>query len=705
MVAARWSASPPSDLDSASALLRTLRFRNTETVIAYASYVAFFVCGFVVIVFLVDEDSDGGIEAAEQDLLSILSEVFLLHSIATLLALPVIDTDETQGLLTEEENEQKERSGVLTAPWVPAVVEILGEDYEADLEFFYPADFRPANSRKATNQVSDDDELLTAKERASQLLAGCAPGWMSPWYVAAVGRCDLRSLSSETLQMLSTFLTGASPSTDRYTTAAAVLSCGSLYASTGARTVSHRLLVMWEAHEISAIRADCVLAIKAIGYEPLVRFVEVAERITTFDSLSPIEEFYKARALDTSTLQAKSLRALYRALSGPSHTRLMCMAVACHMFRPGQEPPTRDELTEYIVAVDQYVLSMPFEKHFVSELALESLARSAKLLKLDEVAEKDREPWKSTGSLDELFANERLLLNMWSIGIELNTTSVYKQVRAQAQRLLQVTAYPYQSTFSLFGAKATKTFADAGLSPRAARLVMEENLPDGLLQQIHERAQALTNPEEELEDLFQITRSGAKGGAEEARRLSRVNSESDWSSITDPLAFEDLVSLEPAEQPEFLLYALIANWGRRGFSSWQMSDIFIQRRLNSSDRLERYVGLLCIGAFLERSVSEKLRRVVLPGVVANELVSDVRELATLILETGYTWACCKGRGRQLAEEDPQLRLLRQERSRLEDMVAERKGRGEVKDNAGSNSHRLVEKQTTIRREATLTRKT
>jgi len=54
---------------------------------------------------------------------------------------------------------------------------------------------------------------------------------------------------------------------------------------------------------------------------------------------------------------------------------------------------------------------------------------------------------------------------------------------------------------------------------------------------------------------------------------------------------------------------------------------FVQERLNSADRLERYTGILCIGRYSHRGRRHKwlarLRNEVCPAFFDGELISDV----------------------------------------------------------------------------------
>ena len=79
-------------------------------------------------------------------------------------------------------------------------------------------------------------------------------------------------------------------------------------------------------------------------------------------------------------------------------------------------------------------------------------------------------------------------------------------------------------------------------------------------------------------------------------------------------------------------YAALAVRPTAGLEDW-ISDCFIQARLNSPDRLERYLGLLCVGRLKGTKVEgiDKLKKEVLPKIAQTELISDVRDLAMMLI--------------------------------------------------------------------------
>ena len=80
------------------------------------------------------------------------------------------------------------------------------------------------------------------------------------------------------------------------------------------------------------------------------------------------------------------------------------------------------------------------------------------------------------------------------------------------------------------------------------------------------------------------------------------------------------------EDPTLLLYTLMANHEQL---QTPFNASFLQQRLNSENKLERYIGLVCIGCLCEQATIAPLL-VVVPMLAASEMISDVRDLAVAI---------------------------------------------------------------------------
>ena len=100
---------------------------------------------------------------------------------------------------------------------------------------------------------------------------------------------------------------------------------------------------------------------------------------------------------------------------------------------------------------------------------------------------------------------------------------------------------------------------------------------------------------------------------------------------------------------------------------------FAQERLNSADRLERYLAVVICALLRDSStLVSQLTDQVLSAMAASELISDVRELATFVVqgEDGGENGPSGGCGCYKAQEggDKRLRLVKVEKKKLEQRV-------------------------------------
>ena len=177
-------------------------------------------------------------------------------------------------------------------------------------------------------------------------------------------------------------------------------------------------------------------------------------------------------------------------------------------------------------------------------------------------------------------------------------TSVFKSVRTAANALLKGASFELMGVYECFGGLATKRYMSEGFSPSTVASILEQHLLPKHLQQLHERVRAMSDPLHDLEALF-----ARRTTSRQCRVLT--------------------------EDPTLLLYTLMADYERL-LTPFNAS--FLQQRLNSENKLERYIGLVCIGCLCEQPVIAPLL-VVVPLLVASEMISDVRDLAVALTTT------------------------------------------------------------------------
>lgn len=226
--------------------------------------------------------------------------------------------DVIKALLTYRENLQLERSGSLSSSWAPAVDQCLTGEYHEDLLYYYPDEISAGgyiehyfNSQKIVPALQwSGDTKYTGQDHAvdaTRLINNNPPGWDSPFFVAALGRCLVDHLGGEIHAKLLACISGAAPYIDRFIVQSAVTSLGHLYFDTGNAKISYRLLHLWLSHEVSNVRDHCVTSLKAIKHPTLVPLLLQLANPESIESVATAQAYYADCGIDTAPLVGTSL--------------------------------------------------------------------------------------------------------------------------------------------------------------------------------------------------------------------------------------------------------------------------------------------------------------------------------------------------------------------------------------------------------------
>eukprot|EP00041_Stephanoeca_diplocostata_P013560 m.237896 g.237896 ORF g.237896 m.237896 type:complete len:697 (-) comp19379_c1_seq20:455-2545(-) len=578
-------------------------------------------------VYLIYSGNDNDADALKESFAEILAEVAVIYSITTVLQVPAVYDDVTKALLTYRENLQLERSGCLSSPWAPAVDQCLSGDYHDDLRYFYPDEIAVgyvedyfSTPKSSPPLPRGKDTTYTGPEHAieaTRLINNHPPGWDSPFFVAALGRCIVEFLGGEIHAKLLACISGAAPYIDRFIVQSAVTSLGHLYFETGNSKISHRLLQLWLSHEVSNVRDHCVTSLKAIKHATLVPLLDQLVNPGSITTVDIAKAYYSDCGIDTAPLLCTSLKDMCVSLqSTAATTRTMTLVAACALTTTSSPHAEANMpyFKDFIEIMQKSIVLDPLEGHAVKALALEVIVRML-------------------GVYKELKATCPLPVQAiaWQLGLFSLRTSVYKSVRAAGQKVLSAAEYPHLYLFKCFDTEATSVFRTEGVTVDAIAKVLQKWLPPQEYSSIQQKARNLVTPEVELGEKF----------SNAAVRSTTVSDETD---------------------PSLMLYAKLIT-----SPAWTPKDTFIQERLNSDNRLERYVALVCIGRLCHRKSFGKMKKEVVPAIATSELISSVRDLAVVVLAEDHgglldRLCCC---GDQESSGDRRVRLVERERMLLQ----------------------------------------
>jgi hypothetical protein len=252
----------------------------------------------------------------------------------------------------------------------------------------------------------------------------------------------------------------------------------------------------------------------------------------------------------------------------------------------------------------------------------------------------------------------------WEACTWLLCTSSFGPVRRGAQKVLEDAGYPYMCLYTLFGTDATEEYEKNGFTTATVRHNLEKHVPDNLAFEIRESV-----------------------------------------SVRDGSQNEDLFAsdhLDPTKDPIMKLYFQLGYSKRK--PRW-LDAAFVQRRLNSPDRLERYafllnfhyrggqcllfldhrpslcckilrlpiryLGLICIGLFQQSDRTLRLlKQEVVPRLLASEVISDVRQMAWVLMNCDNERGGCLSRFVDTDTRDKVPMLLDSEYERLQRRLAD-----------------------------------
>ena len=502
-------------------------------------------------------------------------------------------------VLTFEQELQVKRSGVLSAPWVPAVDEVLSYEYHEDIRYLFPHD-----THYALEEEEEEEELHTplGDEDKAKLLNACPVAFDSVWYIAALSRLPVSLLGVQLHAGLVACLSSATQGQDRFIAQMAVIAIGWLHRGSRNGLVSRRLLQVWENHEISNVRADAALSLHAIAHPAYMALLRTAQNLPSMQRATEMISFFEHISVSVSFLDAAPIQDLLRRLDVHTfhhHAVLGALVSICLIFEC-EDLPINEKYKASAAALQssmtsasqveavlielidnvKKLLNNPYVGHLVKTFALESITRAVKYVRRNNTFE-----WKSS----------KLANAVVDMADRATITSVFKSVRTAASALLKGASFELMGVYACFGSVATARFKDKGFLPTTVANILQEHLLPDHLKQLRERVHAMSKPLQELEALF---------ARPTTNRQCRV--------LT--------------EDPTLLLYSLMADYERLQLP---FNASFLQHRLNSANKLERYIGLVCIGCLCEQPVIAPLF-VVVPLMAASEMISDVRDLAVAL---------------------------------------------------------------------------
>jgi len=234
----------------------------------------------------------------------------------------------------------------------------------------------------------------------------------------------------------------------------------------------------------------------------------------------------------------------------------------------------------------------------------------------------------------------------YKLASAINRMSVYREVRQAAQKVLVEAEYPFMSVTKCFGDDATNVYIEQGFDQETIRSVLQDHIPDQTYYGLVDRLDQLGD------------------GPDIEQGLAALFHQIEFDEDPDPL-----------EDPVMLFYVYMAER-----DDALVEDTFLQERLNSRDRFERYVALVGIAHMIGHRRAQKMRREVVPDFVETELISDVRSLALQVAEGRGTNvstigsrscalpSCCEGEGDD-ESIDRKSRLMYGEFERLKNRIA------------------------------------
>jgi len=252
------------------------------------------------------------------------------------------------------------------------------------------------------------------------------------------------------------------------------------------------------------------------------------------------------------------------------------------------------------------------EYHLVKCVALETLGRLA----------------TATIGPGSVSPDKNKVVNVaWRSATQLLRTSVFKSVRNAATRTLELSGYQYLQFYNCFGDNAMQTYGNEGFTTEVIGDVLAQTLSPTMHQKLSEKTKKMRRPATEIDNMY----------------TQRTN-----------------LAVDPVNDPTVLLYFHLAS---KSFTLDRHPELFIQDRLNSSDRLERFVGLLCIGRFQDTKGCGSLKDEVVPTIATCELVSTVRDLAVKVMGIGAGGGWCAPPEKQI---DRRNKMVERELKRLKE---------------------------------------
>eukprot|EP00939_MAST-03C_sp_MAST-3C-sp1_P002699 g2699.t1 len=599
----------------------------------------------------------------------------------------MLELNERNQVFNKFERLQIKRTGLASAPFIIYVDRALNAEYRSHLMFLYPNEFEEARQReerdKTRNKKNDsvstksntdyynatDGDTSTkiqlvsptppSPEKVAKILFDCPTcAFDNPYFNAALSRCGRASLlRPDYVVGLIACISRATPGLDRWGLESALTTIGVLYLGTKHVGLSSRLFDLHSNHEISSVRETAVDSVRAIAHPAFCVFLDAWKDLSGFDESTvrnAVIPYFETRGLGTSALTRLVLSASSNRVDSDDdergakkeNTRMLDIAghlaiesspikllvdlatVACVLgkrIRARDVEGDKNNKRRGCSLSSSFATSIPVlarvaegirsvcldrcGRHAILRLALECLRRVMKLLSPPSLSP----PPIVTSAVSN---GDAVVESCVRTSKYLLTCSVYRVVRATAKRVLKDCGHAHHLyVLKLFSVEATELYKVRGFSARAIRSVLTRFLTSEDLDKVKATVDNMSDRPVEFIDLA----------------LSRKADTSTTSSFADFFASSVAPSSRdpqhdfPWENPLVLLYYLAS------VEEHIIYRKFVEKRLRSTNRLERYVGLLLIARYKNLPGRSQLLRSTVPSMATSELISDVRTFAEVVL--------------------------------------------------------------------------
>jgi hypothetical protein len=428
----------------------------------------------------------------------------------------------------------------------------------------------------------DTISVQAHKEMCSEILNGNPSGFDNCFFVSALGHSDLKTLGRELKSSLFACIGGG---TSRLIQNSAIISIGNLYFNSKNPKVSQRLFTVWSSSEISTIRNACVVAIKAVNFEPIKQFVQIMNKIqdVKLEDVKKLCMYFDDMHVDSSLIRSSKCPTVQDTLQvlrrSDVNSRLQILISICVQ----KNDFSYQDINTLASAISKFILFDGYEFHYVQSCALEALRRI--VMSCDDT--------RSKGKTVDLLSE---------IGNSVYSRSVFRSVRKGAHRLLKVVQYKHLDLYRCF--RCTSYYAEnGGVTHKTIRNLLQKYLRPNIWKDLLREVEVMSSIESACESFEKL--------------FSSEEHVADTTNLSN--------------DPVLLLYTYMSIDN----PTWIPSDTFVMKRMNSPDWLERFTAVIVVMRF-ESEDLRNMRKVIFPRLAASELISDVRELIEYAISSHST---------------------------------------------------------------------